>query len=47
MPVATASVIAAIGLWTLSLLHPGTPYSDIWWRQVIAGRPLITAAPTK
>lgn len=38
MPVATASVIAAIGLWTLYLLHPGTPYSDIWWRQVIAAR---------
>ncbi len=37
VPVAIGSVIAAVGLWTLSLLHPGTPYSDIWWRQVIAG----------
>jgi DHA2 family methylenomycin A resistance protein-like MFS transporter len=37
VPVAIGAVLAAIGLWTLSRLHPVTPYVDIWWRQVIAG----------
>jgi DHA2 family methylenomycin A resistance protein-like MFS transporter len=37
VPVAIGAVLAAIGLWTLSRLHPATPYVDIWWRQVIAG----------
>jgi hypothetical protein len=37
VPVTIGAVLAAIGLWTLSRLHPATPYVDIWWRQVIVG----------